>query len=514
MTPLALSAPAFAGPVSLRAATAPSLPRAWAFCPASPPASAPARRVAVVAVAGVQKPRPAAEAAAGSGSWSVDSWRAKPALQQPQYPDSKALAAVEAYLGKVPPLVAGHEMRELKGLLKGVCEGRGFVLQGGDCAESLDETEEGVTDTVRTLFKMAMILMWGSYEPVVKIGRVGGQYAKPRSADMERRGDVELPSYRGEIINASDFTPEARIPDPERMIRGYNHSASTTNLVRSLASGGFGDLTRVREWGMDWASATDKGLAYADTARAIEDSLRFMSACGVDHSNPALSSTKVFTSHEGLLLPYEQALTRMDPDTGEYYACSGNLIWLGERTRQLDGAHVEFARGIANPIAVKAGPTMRPDELLRLIDVLNPTNEPGRLTVITRMGADKIRGGLPPLLRTIKREGRNVVWVTDSMHGNTYTSESGYKTRAWEQIWNEVSGFFEAHEAEGTRAGGVHFEMTGREVTECVGGIKDIRSEDLSERYESLCDPRLNQTQSLELAFNIADYLRKHSTAQ
>lgn len=330
---------------------------------------------------------------------------------------------------------------------------------------------------------------------------------------MERRGDVELPSYRGEIINANDFTPEARIPDPERMIRAYNHSASTTNLVRSLAQGGFGDLTRVREWGMDWAAATDKGRAYEETARQIEDSLRFMNACGVDHSNPELSSTKVFTSHEGLLLPYEQALTRQDPDTGEWYACSGNMIWLGERTRQLDGAHVEFARGIANPIAVKAGPTMKPEELLRLIDVLNPENEPGRLTIITRMGADKIRDGLPPLLRAIKREGRNVVWVTDSMHGNTFTSESGYKTRAWEQIWNEVSGFFEAHEQEGTRAGGVHFEMTGREVTECVGGIKDIKSEDLKDRYESLCDPRLNQTQSLELAFNVAELLRKRSSA-
>jgi 3-deoxy-7-phosphoheptulonate synthase len=496
-------------------AAAPPALRTSSLCPPGAPSPAARGRAAVVAVADIRTPRPPpASPSASTSSWSVDSWRKRTALQQPTYPDEKALAAVERYLGKMPPLVAPHEMRELKALLAGVCQGRGFVLQGGDCAESLEETADGVTDTVRTLFKMAMILMWGSNEPVVKLGRVGGQYAKPRSADTEVRGGVELASYRGEIINGSDFDEASRVPDPERMIRAYNHSASTTNLVRSLASGGFADLGRVREWGMDWASDTDKGLAYAETARRIEDSLRFMEACGVDHTNPALSTTKVFTSHEGLLLPYEQALTRMDPDTGEYYACSGNLIWLGERTRQLDGAHVEFARGIANPISVKAGPTMKPEELLALIDVLNPKNEPGRLTVITRMGADKIVDGLPPLLRAVKREGRNVVWVTDSMHGNTFTSESGYKTRAWEQIMKEVKGFFQAHEAEGTRPGGVHFEMTGREVTECVGGIKDIRSEDLSQRYESLCDPRLNQTQSLELAFNIADILRERSKAQ
>lgn len=409
----------------------------------------------------------------------------------------------------MPPLVAPHEMRELKSLLAGVCEGRGFVLQGGDCAESLDESQEGVTDTVRTLFKMAMILMWGGEEPVVKLGRVGGQYAKPRSADMEKKDGVELPSYRGEIINGSAFTSEARIPDPERMVRAYHHSASTTNLVRSLAMGGFGDLTKVQEWGMGWASGTKRGMAYADTASQIERTLRFMEACGVDATNPALHSTKVFTSHEGLLLPYEQALTRQDPDTGEWYACSGNMIWLGERTRQLDGAHVEFARGIANPIAVKAGPTMDPTELLRLIDVLNPENEPGRLTIITRMGAGKIREGLPPLLRAVKNEGKKVVWVTDSMHGNTFTSESGYKTRAYEQIMDEVTGFFESHEQEGTRAGGVHFEMTGGNVTECVGGIEELNSDSLKKQYTSLCDPRLNQVQSLEMAFNVADLLKK-----
>jgi 3-deoxy-7-phosphoheptulonate synthase len=382
------------------------------------------------------------------------------------------------------------------------------VLQGGDCAESLDESAAGVTDTVRTLFKMAMILLWGSFEPVVKIGRLGGQYAKPRSSDVEVRDGVELPSYRGEVVNGSEFTAEARVPDPERMLRAYNHAAGTTNLVRALVSGGFADLNKARAWGMDWASSTEKGRQYLETAQNISDALRFLEACGLSEENPILQSTRVYTSHEGLLLPYEEALTRMDPETGEFFATSGHFIWIGERTRQLDGAHVEYARGISNPIGVKAGPTMDPSELLRLCDALNPENEAGRLTVITRMGADKIRGGLPPLLRAVEREGRNVVWVTDSMHGNTFTSASGYKTRSWESVMEEVRGFFEAHKQAGSRPGGVHFEMTGAEVTECVGGLNDITSADLSRRYESLCDPRLNSTQSLELAFNIATILR------
>lgn len=323
------SHPAFAGGQLL-----PCAPLVRGLRPSSPDAASLPVRHSTVAVAA--RPPPASAPA-----WSVDSWRSRTALQQPNYPDLKKLGVVEDYVAKMPALVAPHEARELKEQLKAVCEGRGFVLQGGDCAESLTETEDGVRDTVRTLFKMAMILMWGGGESVVKIGRVGGQYAKPRSADMEKRNGEELPSYRGEIINGSGFTADERIPDPERMIRAYHHSAGTTNLVRALASGGFGDLNRVREWGLDWAAASSEGKEYAETAQRIEDALRFMEACGVDHSNPALSSTKVYTSHEGLLLPYEQALTRMDPDTGDYYACSGNLVWLGERTRQLDGAHVE-----------------------------------------------------------------------------------------------------------------------------------------------------------------------------
>jgi 3-deoxy-7-phosphoheptulonate synthase len=446
--------------------------------------------------------------------WTRSSWRDHTVQQQPRYPDAAHLQSVEQQLARMPALVDPEEMRDLKRELANVCNGRGIVLQGGDCAESLDETAAGVTDTVRTLFKMAMVLLWGSFEPVVKIGRLGGQYAKPRSNDTEVRDGVELPSYRGEIINGADFTAEARVPDPERMIRGYNHAAGTTNLVRALASGGFADLSKVRAWGMDWASSTEKGREYLQTAESIGEAIRFLEACGVSEENPVLQSTKVYTSHEGLLLPYEEALTRMDPQTGEFFACSGHFIWIGERTRQLDGAHVEYARGISNPIGVKAGPTMDPSELLRLCDVLNPENEPGRLTVITRMGADKISEGLPPLLRAVQREGRNVVWVTDSMHGNTFTSASGYKTRSWESVMQEVQGFFDAHSAEGTRPGGVHFEMTGAEVTECVGGLNDITSADLSRRYESLCDPRLNSTQSLELAFNIARILRERVPRQ
>lgn len=454
------------------------------------------------------EPKPPTQAPSSSPLWTRESWRDRPAKQQPSYPNLEDVERVENQLARLPALVAPNEMRELKDQLAKVCNGSGFVLQGGDCAESLGETESGVTDTVRTLFKMAVVLLWGSFEPVVKIGRIGGQYAKPRSKDTEVKDGIELPSYRGDIINGAGFTSDDRVPDPERMLHAYYHAAGTTNLVRSLASGGFADLVHVKGWGMDWASATEKGRAYLDTAERIEDALRFMQACGMSHSNQSLSSTTVFTSHEGLLLPYEQALTRMDPDTGEFYACSGHFIWLGERTRQINGAHVEWARGVSNPIGVKAGPNMSPSELLQLCDILNPENEPGRLTVITRMGADRITTGLPPLLRAAKREGRNVVWVTDAMHGNTYTSDSGYKTRAWEEILREVRGFFDAHIAEGTRPGGVHFEMTGREVTECVGGIHDIKSNDLSQRYESLCDPRLNATQSLELAFQIADILR------
>lgn len=440
--------------------------------------------------------------------WTPSSWRSRRALQQPTYPNPSHLASVENTLSRLPPLVSPGEMRALKRQLANVALGHGFVLQGGDCAEDLNESSEGVTDTVRALFKMAVVLMWGSQEPVVKIGRLAGQYGKPRSADTEIIDGIELPSYRGENINGAAFTPEARIPDPERMLLAYNRSAGTTNLVRALASGGFADLKRVKQWGMDWSMSTSKGREYMATAERIAEALHFMETCGVSQEQPVMTSTDVYTSHEGLLLPYEQALTRRDELTGEWYDCSGHFIWIGERTRDIDDAHVQFAKGIANPIGVKAGPTMKPEELLRLCDVLNPNNEPGRLTVITRMGADKILQGLPPLVRAIKREGRHVVWVSDSMHGNTFKADSGFKTRSWNRIMTEVRGFFAVHEAEGTKAGGLHFEMTGKEVTECVGGTREVKSEDLSRRYESLCDPRLNQSQALEMAFEAAEILR------
>ncbi|GJQ14343.1 hypothetical protein GpartN1_g6134.t1 [Galdieria partita] len=441
--------------------------------------------------------------------WSASSWRNKPAKQQPIYPDKEAVEKVVSHIKHLPPLVQAEEAKLLRFRLSEVCRGRGFVLQGGDCAESLEESTDGVRDTVRALFKMAMILMWGSLEPVVKIGRIGGQFAKPRSDDWEERDGQRLPCYRGDIINGSSFDLVSRTPDPNRMLAAYQHSAGTTNLVRALASGGFADLRNVKSWGMDWASNTEKGKAYLDTAERIEEAVRFWETCGVSVRDPIIYSTEVFTSHEALLLPYEEALCRQDSLTGDMYATSGAFIWIGERTRDLDGAHVEFARGVANPIGVKVGSGMQVDELLRLCDVLNPRNEMGRLTLITRMGSKNLASKLPYLVRALKREGKNVVWITDAMHGNTYKTSFGVKTRSWNHILEEVRDFFAVHRAEGSRAGGVHFEMTGKEVTECVGGMVDLTAESLSKRYESLCDPRLNLSQSLELAFEIADILKK-----
>uniref|UniRef100_A0A7S1XF38 Phospho-2-dehydro-3-deoxyheptonate aldolase n=2 Tax=Compsopogon caeruleus TaxID=31354 RepID=A0A7S1XF38_9RHOD len=441
-------------------------------------------------------------------SWSPSSWRGFPARQQPVYENGEELEEVEQRLRRMPGLVSLEEVDRLQSELADVCRGQAFLLQGGDCAESLTESAAGITDTIRALFKMAVVLLWGSFLPVVKVGRVGGQFAKPRSEDFENRGGVSLPSYRGEIINGPGFTLDERTPDPQRMLRAYNHSAGGTNLVRALSSGGFADLRNVKQWGLaDWSGKTQGGQAYFETARKIEEAMKFMEACGIESSNPIFSSTTVYTSHEGLLLPYEEGLVRREDASGRYFASSGHLIWIGERTRQLDGAHVEFFRGLSNPIAVKVGPTMKPDELLTLCEVLNPSNIPGRLTLISRMGSSKIETGLPPLLRAVKREGREVVWVCDPMHGNTYKTPSGFKTRSWSAIMQEVRGFFDAHALEGTHAGGVHFEMTGREVTECVGGTNEITEDLLKERYESLCDPRLNFSQSLELAFEIAEIL-------
>jgi 3-deoxy-7-phosphoheptulonate synthase len=444
-------------------------------------------------------------------AWAPDSWRKFPIGQQPQWPDEAALAAVEDRLKVSPPLVFAGETRRLKAQLGEVAEGRAFLLQGGDCAESFAEFHaDNIRDTFRVLLQMAVVLTYGANRPVVKVGRMAGQFVKPRSGDTETQGDVELPSYRGDMVNAIEFTPEARRPDPERLLRGYAQSASTLNLLRAFAQGGYADLHQVQSWNQSFVARSPQGERYAEMAERIGDALDFMEACGVtSETAPQLSATDFYTSHEALLLSYEQAMTRIDSTTGDWYDCSAHMLWIGDRTRQLDGAHVEFLTGVGNPIGMKAGPTLEPDDLLRIIDVLNPDNDPGRLTLIARFGADKVEAGLAPLVRAVKAEGRSVVWACDPMHGNTVKASNGYKTRAVGRILDEVSGFFAVHQAEGTHAGGIHFEMTGQDVTECIGGAQDITERSLSDRYHTHCDPRLNASQALELAFMIAGALKK-----
>ncbi len=444
------------------------------------------------------------------GSWSPESWREKPVLQVPEYPDAAQLASVEAELAANPPLVFAGEARKLKTALAEVAEGRAFLLQGGDCAESFAEfSANNIRDTFKVLLQMAVVLTFGAACPVVKVGRMAGQFAKPRSAPMEKQGDVELPSYRGDIVNGIEFTPADRVPDPTRMLKAYHQAASTLNLLRAFAQGGFADLHRVHQWNLDFVADSAQGERYQALADRLDETLSFMAACGLTSERvPQIAETEFYTSHEGLLLWYEQALTRQDSMSGGWYDCSAHMIWIGDRTRQPDGAHVEFCRGVQNPIGMKCGPSTDPDELIRLIDILNPENEAGRLTLIARMGSDKATEFLPPLLRRVKQEGRKVVWSCDPMHGNVIKSESGYKTRPFDRILSEVRQFFDAHEAEGTHAGGVHFEMTGKDVTECLGGAQAISDSDLSARYHTHCDPRLNGAQALELAFLIAEELK------
>ena len=448
--------------------------------------------------------------------WAPDSWRAKPAEQQPTYGNAAALAAVEARLMNYPPLVFAGEARRLKASLAKVAMGQGFLLQGGDCAESFAEFHpNNIRDTFRVLLQMAVVLTFGGATPVVKVGRLAGQFAKPRSADLETIDGVSLPSFRGDIINGYPFTPEARHPDPERMMQAYNQSAATLNLLRGYAQGGYADLHEVHRWTLGFVERSGAGARYQDLADRLDEALAFMAACGITaETTPQIRETDFFTSHEALLLPYEQALTRIDSSTGDWYGVSAHLLWIGERTRQLDGAHVEYCRGIKNPIGLKCGPTMSADDLLRLIDVLNPANEPGRLTLISRMGFDKVESRLPPLLRAVQREGRVAVWSCDPMHGNTITSSTGYKTRPFERIMREVEGFFAVHRAEGTHAGGVHFELTGQDVTECTGGAQAITDIALATRYETQCDPRLNASQALELAFAIAGALKANRQSE
>jgi 3-deoxy-7-phosphoheptulonate synthase len=449
-----------------------------------------------------------------ANKWTPKSWREKPIQQVPDYPDANKLAEVEAALARVPPLVFAGEARSLKKALGTVADGKAFALMGGDCAESFAEFHpDNIRDTFRVILQMAFVLTFGAAMPVIKVGRLAGQFAKPRSAPTETQGDVTLDSYRGDMVNGMPFTKEDRTPDPDRLMRVYNQSASTLNLLRAFAQGGYADLNKVHQWTLGFIADSPEAERYKDLADRLDETLGFMAACGLTSENtPQLRETDFYTAHEALLLNYEQAMTRVDSTTGDWYDTSAHLLWIGDRTRQIDHAHVEFMRGIGNPIGMKCGPSTDPDELIKLIDILNPDNVPGRLTLISRMSSDKVLELLPPLVRRVRDEGRSVVWVCDPMHGNTIKATSGYKTRPFDRILGEVRGFFDVHQAEGTHAGGVHFEMTGQNVTECTGGAVAITDADLSDRYHTHCDPRLNAQQSLELAFLLAEELKSVRT--
>jgi len=442
--------------------------------------------------------------------WTPQSWRSKPIVQQPTYQDAAQVTAVEKQLSELPPLVFAGEIRELHRQLGEVAQGNAFLLQGGDCAETFAEFNANkIRDTFQVMLQMAVVMTFAGGSPVVKIGRMAGQFAKPRSSDLETIGDISLPSYRGDIINGNDFNADARMPDPERMIKAYHQSSSTLNLLRAFAQGGFADLHQVQRWNLSFVKNSPLGERYQHLSDQIDQALTFMEACGVNSNTTSqIRSTDLFTSHEALLLGYEEALTRKDSISDEWYNCSAHMIWIGDRTRQPDHAHVEFLRGVKNPIGIKVGPTTKEEDLIQLLDLLNPENLPGRITLIARMGAKQITEKLPALVQLVKREGRSVVWSSDPMHGNTITASSGYKTRSVDAILQEIKGFFEVHRAEGTHAGGVHLEMTGHNVTECIGGAYQITEEGLADRYDTFCDPRLNGEQALELAFLIADTLK------
>ena len=442
-------------------------------------------------------------------NWSPTSWRAKPIQQQPEYPDAGALAQVEGTLAGYPPLVFAGEARELRRQFAEVTQGRAFLLQGGDCAESFAEfSATKIRDTFKVLLQMAIAMTFAAGCPVVKVGRMAGQFAKPRSSGNETVDGVTLPAYRGDIVNGIDFDEKSRVPDPQRLLQAYHQSTASLNLLRAFAQGGFADLHQVHQWNLDFIADAALTEKYSQLADRIDETLAFMRACGLENA-PQLRETSFFTAHEALLLNYEQALTRCDSLTGDWYDCSAHMLWIGDRTRQLNGAHVEFLRGVCNPIGVKVGPSMDPDELIRLIDILNPDNDPGRLNLIARMGADKVEQHLPHLVQAVRREGCQVLWSSDPMHGNTIKATSGYKTRDFERILCEVRQFFAVHRAEGSYAGGIHIEMTGQNVTECIGGSRAVTEESLSDRYHTHCDPRLNADQSLELAFLIADTLKQ-----
>ncbi len=444
-------------------------------------------------------------------AWTPGLWRDLPAVQMPVYDDPARLADVEKQLAGYPPLVFAGEARKLKRKLAKVSEGKGFLLQGGDCAESFAEhSADNIRDFFRVFLQMAVILTFAGGQPVVKVGRIAGQFAKPRSSPTENVNGKDLPIYRGDIVNDYQPTEAARRPDPERQIMAYRQSAATLNLLRAFAQGGYANLEHVHKWTLGFLKDGPAWERYQALADRITEALGFMRACGINPDTaPQLRTTEFFTSHEALLLGYEQALTRIDSTSGDWYATSGHMLWIGDRTRQPDHAHVDFCRGVKNPIGLKCGPGLAAEELIKLIDILNPENEPGRLTLITRFGADRVEKHLPELIRAVKREGRIVVWSCDPMHGNTIASRSGYKTRPFEQILAEVRRFMGVHQAEGPHAGGIHVEMTGKDVTECTGGVRALSDEDLNDRYHTFCDPRLNAGQALELSFLIAEELKK-----
>ena len=448
--------------------------------------------------------------------WTPDSWRGKPVEQSPVYDDLAALAEVERQLAGYPPLVFAGEARKLKRALGKAMAGEAFLLQGGDCAESFGEhSADNIRDFFRVFLQMAVVMTFAAASPIIKVGRVAGQFAKPRSAGTETVGDVTLPAYRGDIVNDIGFNLESRRPDPRRQLEAYRQSAATLNLLRAFATGGYANLENAHRWMLGFVKDSPQSERYQELADRITETLGFMKAIGLDaEAHPELRATDFYTSHEALLLGFEQAMTRLDSTSGEYYATSGHMLWIGDRTRQLGGAHVEYARGIRNPIGLKCGPSLAPDELIRLIDALNPADEAGRLTLITRFGADKVEAHLPQLIRAVKREGRKVLWVCDPMHGNTIKASTGFKTRPTERIVSEIRSFFAVHRAEGTNAGGVHLEMTGKNVTECTGGARALNDLDLRDRYHTYCDPRLNAEQAIEIAFLVAGLLKEERLLQ
>ncbi len=442
--------------------------------------------------------------------WSPTTWRDRPVGQQPRWPDEGALETSLKTIGAMPPLIFAEEARSLQSELGKVAAGNAFLLQAGDCAESFEEfSADNIREKLRVILQMAIILTYSVGVPTVKVGRMAGQFAKPRSSDTETIGELELPSFRGHIVNDSTSTEAARVPNPERLVQAYNQSASTLNLLRAFTKGGFADLSRVHAWTQEFVASSPQGRRYEQLATEIDRALAFMRACGIEtEHNASLSEVDVYTSHEALILGYEEALTRQDSLTGKWYDCSAHMLWIGERTRELDGAHVEFLRGVSNPIGCKVGPTMVPDELIELCEILNPSRIPGRLTLISRMGADKIEDGLRPLLRAVSDAGHPIVWACDPMHANTFTAPNGRKTRHFDDVLREIGGFVRAHRAEGTWPGGIHVELTGDDVTECLGGAEELADTQLDDNYATVCDPRLNGRQSVDLAFRVAELVR------